>query len=120
VSVPHFIREARGKLGATQIKLDMNQAEFENKMALLEAKLNAGLVKLSNIRDSVNIYEQNVEYLNILLEGERQLFEIGESSLFLVNSRETKLIEGYQIYYSLIAKEKINTAIVRNTAGLGF
>lgn len=120
VSFPLFIREARGKLGATQIKLDMNQAEFENKMALLEAKLNAGLVKLSNIRDQVNIYEQNVEYLNILLEGERQLFEIGESSLFLVNSRETKLIEGYQIYYSLIAKEKINTAIVRNTAGLGF
>jgi len=120
VSFPLFIREARGKLGATQIKLDMNQAEYENKLALLEAKLNAGLVKLSNIRDQVNIYEQNVEYLNILLEGERSLFNIGESSLFLVNSRETKLIEAYQIYYSLIAKEKINTAVVRNTAGLGF
>jgi len=120
VSFPLFIREARGKLGATKIKLDMNQAEFDNKRALLEAKLNAGLVKLSNIRDQVNIYEQNVEYLDILLEGERALFNIGESSLFLVNSRETKLIEGYQIYYSLIAKEKISTAIVRNTAGLGF
>lgn len=120
VAFPLFIREARGKLGATQVKLDINQAEFENKLALLEAKLNAGLVKLSNIRDQVNIYEQNVEYLNILLEGERELFNIGESSLFLVNSRETKLIEGYQIYYSLIAKEKITTAEVRNTAGLGF
>jgi len=120
VAFPLFVREARGKLGATKIKLDMNQAEFENKIALLDAKLRAGLVKLSNIRDQVNIYEQNVEYLNILLEGERELFNIGESSLFLVNSRETKLIEGYQIFYSLIAKEKITTAEVRNTAGLGF
>lgn len=120
VSFPLFIRDARGRVGLTNIKLDMNQAEFENKLARLDAKLKSGLVKLSNIRDQVSIYEQNVEYLNRLLEGERSLFNIGESSLFLVNSRETKLIEAYQIYYSLIVKEKVNAAMVRNTAGLGF
>lgn len=120
VSFPIFIREARGKLGMTKIKMDMLEREVENKRARLEAKLTAGLVKLENLRDQIEIFTQNVELLEVMLNGERELFRIGESSLFLINQRETKLIESRIKLYELIAKEKVLLAEVRTTGGLGF
>lgn len=120
VAFPLFLREARGKLGMTKIKMDMVEREVENKRAQLDAKLAAGLVKLENLREQIDIFTQNVEYLQILLEGERELFRIGESSLFLINARETKLIESRLKLMELIAKEKILLAEVRTTGGLGF
>ncbi|MFT5596112.1 MAG: hypothetical protein ACI8QH_000901, partial [Flammeovirgaceae bacterium] len=44
----------------------------------------------------------------------------GESSLFLINARETKLIESRVKYFELIAKEKILLSEVRTIGGLGF
>jgi len=120
VTFPLFLREARGKVGMTKIKIDMVEREVENKRALLEAKLATSLVKLQNLREQINIFEQNVELFQILLNGERELFRIGESSLFLINARETKLIESRVKYFELIAKEKILLSEVRTIGGLGF
>jgi outer membrane protein TolC len=120
VSFPIFIREARGKLGMTKVKIDMVEREVENRRAQLDAKLASTLVKLDNLREQINIFEQNVELFQILLNGERELFRIGESSLFLINARETKLIESRVKYYELMAKEKILLSEVRTIGGLGF
>jgi outer membrane protein TolC len=120
VSFPIFLREARGKVGMTKVKIDMVEREVENKRAQLDAKLSAGLVKLENLREQINIFQQNVELYQILLNGERELFRIGESSLFLINARETKLIESRVKYYELLAKEKILLSEVRTIGGLGF
>ena len=120
VSFPIFLREARGKVGMTKVKIDMVEREVENKRAQLDAKLGAGLVKLENLREQINIFEQNVELFQILLNGERELFRIGESSLFLINARETKLIESRVKYLELLAKEKILISEVRTVGGLGF
>ncbi|MCZ4407422.1 TolC family protein [Cryomorphaceae bacterium 1068] len=120
VSFPIFVREARGKLGMTKVKIDMVEREVENKRAQLDAKLASTLVKLENLREQINIFEQNVELFQVLLNGERELFRIGESSLFLINARETKLIESRVKYYELMAKEKILLSEVRTIGGLGF
>jgi outer membrane protein TolC len=120
VSYPIFVREARGKVGMNRIKIDMTEIELDNKRANLEAKLNASLVKLGNLREQIEVYTQNVEFLTRLLEAERELFRIGESSLFLINARETKLIESQNILYSLMAKEKILSAEIRIAGGIGF
>jgi outer membrane protein TolC len=120
MSFPLFLREARGKVGMTKIKIDMTEREVENKRAQLDAKLASSIVKLENLREQINIFDQNVELLEILLRGERELFRIGESSLFVINARETKLIESRVKYYELIAKEKILLSEVRTIGGLGF
>jgi len=120
LSIPIFLREARGKVGMTKIKIDMTEREVENKRAQLDAKLAASIVKLENLREQINIFDQNVNLFEILLNGERELFRIGESSLFLINARETKLIESRVKYYELIAKEKILLSEVRSIGGLGF
>ncbi len=120
VSFPLFIREARGKVGMTKIKIDMIDQDFELKQASLNAKLNSTFVKLANLRDQVGFYTQNVGLLERLLEGERQLFINGESSLFLINARETKVIDSQNILNELIAKELALRAQIRALAGEGF
>ena len=120
LSIPIFLREARGKVGITKIKIDMTEREVENKRAQLDAKLTASLVKLENLREQIDIFDQNVDLFERLLIGERVKFEIGESSLFLINARETKLIESRVKYFELIAKEKVLLSEVRTIGGLGF
>jgi hypothetical protein len=103
------------KIGMRSLQLD-----YDLKLVELQAQLNATLGKLQNLRDQIVFFGQNVELLSRLIEGERQLFEMGESSLFLVNAREINLIQGQNIYNSLIAKEKILRAEARYIAGQGF
>jgi hypothetical protein len=47
-------------------------------------------------------------------------FEIGESSLFLVNAREVSLISAQTTLNDLAAKRKAAYAKMLNAAGLGF
>jgi outer membrane protein TolC len=119
-SFPLFLRDARGKLSMTKIKMSMVEQDFFNVKASLDASLNSALVELDNLRDQIGFFNQNVEFLNRLLEGERQLFINGESSLFLVNARESQLIEGQNMYFDLLAKEKVLMAEIRVVGGIGF
>lgn len=58
--------------------------------------------------------------LEALLLGEVRRFEIGESSLFLVNAREITAFDARLIRNELITRSKIAFAKVRFAAGLGF
>lgn len=120
VSFPLFIREARGKLGMTKIKMDQTDLEYGLKRAELNAKLSTLIGYLANLRDQIEFYEQNIEFLERLRSGEQQLFNNGESSLFLINARETKLIDAEMKFNALLVKERIVRAEIREIAGEGF
>lgn len=120
VSFPLFIREARGKLGMTKIKMDQTGLEFDLKQAQLNAKLSTLIGYLANLGDQIGYYQQNIDFLERLRSGENQLFENGESSLFLVNARETKLIDAEMKFNALLAKERIVRAEIREIGGEGF
>jgi outer membrane protein TolC len=120
VSFPLLVREARGKLGMTKVKMEMVDQKFLENSAKLDAKLDALLVKLANLRDQINFYRSNVELLRTLLEAEQTLFGMGESSLFIVNARETKLIESQNILNDLVLKSQVLYAEIRVVGGDGF
>jgi outer membrane protein TolC len=65
-------------------------------------------------------FSQNVASLTTLLQGELRRFEIGESSLFLVNAREVSLFNSMLTLNELVSKRRINFAKTRFAAGLGF
>lgn len=117
---PLLLRDARGKVGLAKIRMSMVEQDLYNVKANLQANLDAALTDLSNLRDQVGFFEQNVDYLDRLLEGERQLFNNGESSLFLINARESQLIDGQIIFYKLLARERVLYARIRTIAGVGF
>ncbi len=119
-SFPLLIREARGKLGMAKVKMELVDQEYLDNNAKLNAELNALLVRMSNLRDQIRLYQTNVSLLSQLLEGEQTLFSLGESSLFVVNTRETKLIEARNILNDLILKSHLLYAEIRVVGGEGF
>lgn len=120
IRFPIFLREARGRVGATTVKMKMIDNEYINRRARLTADFRAATNERSNLIEQIDFYAQNVALQRQLLEGEQELFFNGESSLFLVNARETSLLNAQQIYYNLQAKLVVLEAEIRALAGEGF
>jgi len=92
-SMPILLRSEIGDLRLTQIK--MKEAEIGRSQKSLEVT-NKVLVfyrQLQNLFDQIDLYAGNVANYERLLNGERQKFDAGESSLFLINSREVSFID---------------------------
>ncbi|TAF64207.1 MAG: transporter [Cytophagales bacterium] len=92
-SFPLFLRKERSKLQINKIK--QNQTELDLLQTTREINNNIAISynELQNIRNLIRLQAQMVENYTRLRDGEQQKFDNGESSLFLVNSREAKLIE---------------------------
>jgi len=120
VNFPLFLRDARGRVGQARVHIEMIDRDYENQMAMLEAELKAAFAEWSNLQDQINFYAQNVGLQQQLLDGELELFRNGESSLFMVNARETALINIQQTLLQLVARSIVLRAELREIAGLGF
>jgi outer membrane protein TolC len=90
-------KQAKLKITSTELQLDLKQRMIENK---IREQLNT----LSMLRNQLNIQENLYQSQAILLKGEEIRFQNGESSLFLINSREQKNIETIQKLNATIAK----------------
>lgn len=93
--LPLFLRKERGDLKLAKFKLrdaqyerDNAQVEIQNKITALYRELDSYTVQNQLITDMVQDY-------TTMVQAENRKFGVGESSLFLVNSRESKLIDAY-------------------------
>lgn len=92
-ALPLFLRKERGKLRQVQIKTQ--QLRFDRTQTSRDV-LNGVSTAYNEIRAierQLAVQTAAVQNQQILLRAEQQRFELGESSLFLVNTRETKLID---------------------------
>ena len=92
-SYPLFLRKERSKLQLNKLKIQ----DTEFKRSLKTQELNVKLdTYIENIRQSkVQFLQMNDIVANYrrMLEAENRKFSFGESSVFLVNSREVKYLE---------------------------
>jgi outer membrane protein TolC len=120
ISSPIFLRRERGSLGITNAKINIT----EYKRDLVYQKLIADLEKQYNnflvLNRQLVTFENNINGLERLLEGERVRFDLGESSLFLINAREVALFDALAVLNSLYAQRNISISRVRTAAGIGF
>jgi len=91
--VPIFLRKERGDLKLANIKLQDQKLENEIAKITIKNKVNAIQQELNSFRYQNNLTSSIVKDYNTLLKAEDRKFFLGESSLFLVNYREVKLIE---------------------------
>ena len=91
-SLPIFLRKERGNIKLAQLKVRDNELEFANKQENLLLKARKAINEWSTSYQQIDQFEVAVDNYSRLLQGEQRKFETGESSLFLVNSRETSLI----------------------------
>ncbi len=92
-SYPLFLRKARGDLEIARLKVQESEFQFNQKSWSLENKVSSVLLEIDNLENQVELFENAVENYRRLLRAERTKFKAGESSLFLVNSRENALVQ---------------------------
>lgn len=95
-SMPILLRKERGALRLANYKLQEAELDYTNQIAEILFKINSALNDWEATKDQLDLYTRTVIDYERLLSGERQLFNAGESSLFMVNSRELGFI-GAQI-----------------------
>ena len=107
---PIFLRTARGDLQLQDIKIE--QAEYDRilKKQEITNKLKTYFAQMDNNIAQLSLFDKTLANYNILYNAENQKINIGESSLFLVNSRENKLIEAKLKKVDLILKNKKTAA----------
>jgi outer membrane protein TolC len=118
-AMPLFLRKERGELRVAKIMIQDATLGLENKRALLLMKAQMALNEWSTTRSQVELYRRTVNDLGSLLQGERQMFMAGESSLFLVNAREISYINAQVKLAELLAKNrKASVKTMHSVAGL--
>lgn len=92
-SMPLFFRTSVNDFKISKLKLKNNELELLNKANELNLKLKTLKQVISMTARQVFAAEKNVAFSKQLLQAEKLKFENGESSLFLLNTRETKWME---------------------------
>ncbi|MEM0993656.1 MAG: TolC family protein [Bacteroidota bacterium] len=90
---PLFLRKERAGLQLVRIEQLDNQYKFNNKEWEIENKINMLFQQLETTEQQIDISEDMLQNYRDLLAAENEKFRFGESSIFLLNSREQKLIE---------------------------
>jgi outer membrane protein TolC len=103
-SMPLLLRKERGDLQITKIKINQTDLDRQQQTLEIRNKIKAYQAEIQNLYDQIDLYQKTVNNYTALLNGEIRKFQEGESSLFLVNSRENSLISAQVKLIELIAK----------------
>ncbi len=107
-----ILRKERADLQLNQIKTEQANFDLINKRLTLQNKLNRYRNDFENNATQIRLTENMIQNYQALLNGEFEKFKVGESDLFIVNTRETQLIEAEIKLLKLLAnQQKINLAI---------
>ena len=80
------LAEAKIKIRETELEQSLSRVELENKLKQTQATI-------KNLNEQIELLQQSYVANQQLIKGEETRFKLGESSLFLVNARESKLLE---------------------------
>jgi outer membrane protein TolC len=92
-SWPILMRKAKGDLGLTRVKIEELELEALQKTTVIRNKALASIRQLELLRLQLANVSGNVSNMQRLLDAEREKFNSGESSVFLINTREQQLFD---------------------------
>lgn len=93
VSFPLFLRKERADLKLAKLKMQDTQFEIQTTQVSIKNKINAISKELESYITQNEFNRVIVDDYGTMLQAEERKFFLGDSSLFLVNSRESKLID---------------------------
>lgn len=91
--MPLLLRKERGKLEQVRIKQLQNELDKRQLSREIITSVNQNFNELTTFKNLLKIQLAALENQDMLVKAEQEKFRIGESNLFLINSRESKLIE---------------------------
>ncbi len=115
--IPLFLRKERGALKLTRLKIREAEFGLAVKRQDIQYKLRSSFNEWQTTLTQIGIMDRTVNDYASLLNGERTMFEAGESSLFMVNSRESAYINSRVKLIELLSKNQV--AKVKTKYALG-
>ncbi|MEM9667082.1 MAG: TolC family protein, partial [Bacteroidota bacterium] len=112
INQPLFFRSGRSEEAKAEIEVQALRFEQDLAQRAIRADVDAVLVALRQSLRRVSAAERRVELAQRLQEAEQRRFELGESTLFLVNQREQAFAEARE--------ERIAAQIAALQAGATF
>jgi len=102
VSYPILQRKQRGKIQLNKIKIQDTEYQRSLKTQELNVKLSTYNNNIAQTQTQFVLLEETVDNYESMLQAENRRLQVGESSIFLVNSRESKYLESrYKLVGSL-------------------
>ncbi len=118
LSMPLRLSEERGEYQAAKLKLEQAKVAQIAEQVTIQNKVEQYYIEWVQTTSQYQQQQNLVLNYKALLRGEEIKFTNGESSLFLINSREAKNIEGQMKELSLAAKMQKAGMRLRWAAGL--
>ncbi len=91
-SFPIFLRKERGSLKLADLKIQDSEFNLQFERKNLENKIKSQQQEIVSLEKQQDYNDKLVKDFTKLLNAEDRLFEMGESSLFIINSRENSLV----------------------------
>ncbi|MFM2268995.1 MAG: hypothetical protein RL757_2436 [Bacteroidota bacterium] len=113
-----LFRSERGDLALAKLKIEALQLARDQKAIELKNKQTQATNELENLQQQIRLYQNTVRNYQQLLQLENERFSLGESSFFLINSRENKYIEAQLKLAKLYAEFQIAQSAVKWSRGL--
>ena len=104
--MPLFLRTERSRVKQTELEMRQLDLDISATAADLNFGIESSLNDLQTTFQQIQLFQVTVVDYQRLLDSERQLFDAGESSLFLVNSRELGYINAQLKLTELTAKNR--------------
>ncbi len=118
IGIPLRLSAGRGEYKTAKLKITETKLQQYQKIQQLENKIKSYYNELAALKTQVSLYEKAVQNYNTLLKGEETRLLNGESSLFLVNNRESKTLEALQKLTELKVKYFQANSLLLGTAGM--
>ena len=93
IAFPLFLRKERGDLNLAKFKLQDLEFEIDNARIAIQNKVLAIYRELESFERQNQLIDEIVTDYTTMLNAEERKFSLGESSIFLINSRERSLID---------------------------
>lgn len=91
-SIPIFLRKERGSLKIAKIKIQDLKYDIDQQRLELKNKIKAQQTEIASLKRQKDVIDGLVKDYLTMLTSEEKLFSFGESSIFLINSRENNLV----------------------------
>lgn len=117
VYYPILNRKARGDYDLTKIKISQTDLLIQQKIREITTKTGQYVTEANTLLAQVNTFRQITENYRTLLDAEIEKFAQGESSVFLINTREQRWLDARIKYLKLVAEWKKAEAGAKWAAG---
>jgi outer membrane protein TolC len=104
IGMPLRLSQGRGEYRAAKIKIQETELDLSMTRLSIQNKVKYYFNDLANLQQQVRLAEASLDNYQRLFRGEDTRFKNGESTLFILNSRENKVLESRQKLIELRTK----------------